>query len=190
MTGGRENSFTPPCDAEFGEGTTVIIDSGVLIACGGQKNAKSQAFERFARRSVSSFIIPERVHAELGGAPEGFGVSGASVDIAIETGWLSVADDLNYSNSDVASAMDDVRTFIADRTNRDEDTIEKADAALGGLAIQLLTRDAVRNIVVLTTDRPAGAGVGHALSRRGYGDSVTVVDGFDFIDEYLKSDVQ
>jgi len=52
--------------------------------------------------------------------------------------------------------MDGVRRYIADSSNRNEDHIEKADAALGAVAVNcLLNRDA-EFVVVVTTDTDAG----------------------------------
>ncbi len=51
--------------------------------------------------------------------------------------------------------MDEARRFIANETNRDEDSIEKADTALVGLAAQLLDTGQADDIVLLTTHKPA-----------------------------------
>jgi hypothetical protein len=52
--------------------------------------------------------------------------------------------------------MDEARRFIANETDRDEDTIEKADTALVGLAAQVLETGEAEYVVLLTTDKPAG----------------------------------
>jgi len=48
-----------------------VGDSGLFIACGRQQNNKYTALERFARRHDITFVIPQRVYEELGGAPTG-----------------------------------------------------------------------------------------------------------------------
>lgn len=60
--------------------------------------------------------------------------------------------------------MDEARRFIAHETDRNEDTIGKADTALVGLAAQLLERDETDGVVVLTTDKPVGRTVATLLS--------------------------
>ena len=42
---------------------------GLFVACGRQQNNKYTALERFARRNDISFVIPQCVYDELGGAP-------------------------------------------------------------------------------------------------------------------------
>jgi hypothetical protein len=64
--------------------------------------------------------------------------------------------------------MDQTRRFIANDTDRAEDRIEKTDTALVGLAAQLLeTRKAVQ-IVLLTTDKPAGRAAETLLPKHGF----------------------
>jgi len=46
-----------------------VADTGLFVACGRQQNNKYTALERFARRNDISFVIPQRVYNELGGAP-------------------------------------------------------------------------------------------------------------------------
>ena len=47
-----------------------IADSGLFIACGRQQNNKYTALERFAAQNDLTFVIPQRVYDELGGAPD------------------------------------------------------------------------------------------------------------------------
>lgn len=68
----------------------------------------------------------------------------------------------------VASAMDDVRTFIARASNRDEDRVEKADTTLAGVAAQLLGQGDMSSVTVVTTDHDAGEGVVKALEAHGF----------------------
>ncbi|MGB9966438.1 hypothetical protein [Halobacterium hubeiense] len=79
--------------------------------------------------------------------------------------------------------MDSVRRYIANASNRNEDSIEKADAALGAVAVGcLLDRDA-EFVVVVTTDADAGEGVVAALEANGFEDRARFKDGFELIDE-------
>lgn len=64
--------------------------------------------------------------------------------------------------------MDEARRFIANETERDEDIIEKADSALVGLAAQLLDTGQADNIVLLTTDNPAGRAAETLLPQHGF----------------------
>jgi hypothetical protein len=52
------------------ENAVWIADSGVFIACGRQQRNKYTALERFAQRNDITFVIPQRVYEELGGAPD------------------------------------------------------------------------------------------------------------------------
>lgn len=126
---------------------------------------------------------PHRVYDELGGAPERSTPGEAPINTAIDTGWVRVADPLDYTNPTVATVMDDVRGYIARASNRDEDIIEKADTALAGVAVQLLDGDTVVHVYLVTTDTHAGEGSVAAVEAAGFDGQIEVVDGFDLIEE-------
>ncbi|WP_049925341.1 hypothetical protein [Halopiger goleimassiliensis] len=176
---GAEN---PPY-ADVDESVAWVGDTGLFIACGRQQNNKYTALERFARRHDITFLIPQRVYEELGDAPDRSTPGQTPIDSAIDAGWVTVADEPDYTDSTVSRVMDGVRRYIADSSNRNEDHIEKADAALGAVAANcLLTRDAAF-VVVVTTDIDAGEGVVAALEANGFEDRVRFEDGFELIDE-------
>lgn len=79
--------------------------------------------------------------------------------------------------------MDDVRTFIAQSSNRREDQIEKADTALAGVAAERLDAGDAEFVYIVTTDIDASEGIVSALSRNGFDDRVELKDGFELIDE-------
>lgn len=160
-----------------------IADSGLFIVCGRQQNDKYMALARFATTNGITFLIPQRVYNELGGAPETSTPGQTPVNSAIDVGWVVVADRLDYTTPAVATVMDDVRSYIATASNRPEDQIEKADTALAGVAVQRLARDDVSSVTVVTTDTDAGAGVKRAVEAAGFEGQISVRDGFEFIDE-------
>jgi hypothetical protein len=90
-----------------------------------------------------------------------------------EEGWLTVADELDYTESVVSTVMDAARRFIAAETDRDEDLIEKADTALLGLAVQVLASGQADHVVLLTTDKPAGRAAETLLPKHGFDDQIT-----------------
>lgn len=98
-------------------------------------------------------------------------------------GWVSVADDLDYTNPAVATVMDDVRGYIAHASNREEDSIEKADTALAGIAVQLLEQEDAAYIYLVTTDTDAGNGAVAAVEAAGFSGQIEFVDGFELITE-------
>ena len=159
-----------------------VADTGLFIACGRQKNDKYTALERFTRRHDVTFVIPRRVYEELGGAPADSTPGQTPVDAAIDSGWVSVADDPTYTDSSVARVMDDTRTRIARASNRAEDQIEKADTALAAVAVELLAGDGPTHVRVVMTDHDAGEAVVAALSANGFENRVEFTDGFAFID--------
>ena len=165
------------------ENAVWIADSGVFIACGRQQRNKYTALERFAQRNEITFVIPQRVHEELGGAPDRSTPGQTPINSAIDTGWVTVADELDYTNPTVSSVMDGVRGFIARESNRSEDNIEKADTALGGVAARLLESGKAASICVLTTDDDAGNGVVTAIEAHGFDGQITFKDGFELIAE-------
>ena len=122
----------------YQESVAWVADTGLFIVCGRQQNNKYTALERFARQNDLTFVIPQRVYDELGGAPDRSTPGQTPINSAIDAGWVTVADEVDYTNSTVSQVMDDVRSFIARSSNRNEDQIEKADTALAAVAVELL----------------------------------------------------
>ncbi|MCU4717736.1 hypothetical protein [Halapricum hydrolyticum] len=160
-----------------------VADSGLFVACGRQQNNKYTALERFSRRNDISFVIPQRVYEELGGAPDRSTPGQTPINSAINAGWVTLADEPNYANSIVSRVMDDVRTFIAQSSNRREDQIEKADTALAAVAAERLDSGDAAFAYIVTTDIDAGEGIVSAFSRNGFDEQVELKDGFELIEE-------
>jgi len=70
------------------------------------------------------------------------------------------------------SAMDEARQFIATATDRNEGIAEKVDTALVGPAVQLLETGAADDVVLLTTDKPAGRAAEAVAPRYGYAEQI------------------
>ena len=151
-----------------------IADTGVFVRCGGPNNDKFQRLRRAVQRASISLLIPQRVYEELGGDPgaDEYPSSDISYLDAIEEGWVVVADELDYTNPVVATVMDETRRFIANETDRAEDSIEKADTALLGLAAQLLDTETASMVVLLTTDKPAGEAAETLFPEHGFRDRI------------------
>jgi hypothetical protein len=159
-----------------------VADTGLFIACGRQQNTKYAALERYAQQNDVTFVIPPRVYDELIGAPDRSTPGQIPINSAIDAGWVTVADDPDYTNSTVSKVMDDVSSFIANSSNRDEDQIEKADAALAAIAVELL-QGSKEFVQVVTTDFDAGKGFVAALETNGFSGQAQFTNGFEFIDE-------
>ena len=84
--------------------------------------------------------------------------------------------------------MDGVRRYIANADDRPADEVERADAALAALAVQELSTGAATEVYIYTTDIAAGEGAQTVLASEGYGDSMTFVNGFRFIEELHSTD--
>ena len=151
----------------FEESVAWVADTGLFVACGRQQNNKYTALERFANRNDLTFVIPQRVYEELGGAPDRSTPGQTPINSARDAGWVRVADEPEYANSTVSKVMDDVRSYIARSSNRDEDQIEKADTALGSVAATLLDSGTAQFVCIVTTDIDAGNGVVVALGANG-----------------------
>jgi len=165
------------------EGVVWVADTGLFVACGRQRNNKYTALERFAHRNDLSFMIPQRVYDELGGAPNRSTPGQTPIDSAINAGWVTVAEKPDYANSIVSQVMDDVRMYIAQSSNRREDQTEKADTALAAVAAERLTGSDVDFACIVTTDIDAGKGIVSALSRNGFDGRVQFKNGFELIEE-------
>ncbi len=160
-----------------------VADTGLFVALGRPSNDRYRAVRRFARRNDVTFVLPERVYEELSvDAPE---AGTPPVDIAIDEEWATVAEPLDFSRPVVSQVMDGVRRYIANADGRPADEIERADAALATLAAQRLSTGDASEAYVYTTDVAAGEGAETVLAGKGYGDSVTFVNGFRFVEDLL-----
>lgn len=163
--------------------TVYVADTGVFVRCGGPGGEKFERLLRALRQSNQSLLVPQRVYEELGGDPAADAYPSGDVPYtgAIEEGWVVVADELDYSNPLVSTVMDETRRFITNETGRPEDRVEKADTALVGLAAQLLVTDGADEVVLLTTDKPAGRAAETLLSNHGFADGIE----YRYVDEEL-----
>ena len=154
--------------------TVYIADTGVFVRCGGPNKDKFQRLRRALRQTGVSLRIPQRVYEELGGDPVADEYPSGNIPYpdGFEEGWIIVADELDYTSPLVSTVMDEARRFIANETDRDEDSIEKADTALVGLAAQLLDTGKADDVVLLTTDKPAGRAVETLLPQHGFSDCI------------------
>jgi hypothetical protein len=160
-----------------------IADTGFLVALGGPENERYRRIRTFAKRNDITFLLPERVYDELTvDVPDH---ESTQVNTAIEEGWVAVAEPLDYTVPLVSRTMDSVQRYIANADDRPEDEIERADAALGGLAAQLLADGSVTSVYVYTPDIAAGEGIETALASDSYGDAITFVNAFRFIEDLL-----
>ena len=150
--------------------TAYSADTGVFVRCGGPDSEKFQRLRRAVQRAGVSLVVPQRVYGELGGDPaaEAYPSGNIPYPMGFEEGWIIVADELDYTDRLVSTVMDDARRWIANETNRDEDTVEKADTVLIGLAAQLLDTGDADNVALLTTDKPAGNAAETLLSEHGF----------------------
>lgn len=167
----------------FDESVAWVADTGLFIAYGRQQNNKYTALERFAKRNNITFVIPQRVYEELGGAPDRSTPGQTPINSARDAGWVRVADEPEYANSTVSRVMDDIRAYIARASNRDEDQIEKTDTALGAVATIILDSGTAQFVCVVTTDTDAGEGVIAALGATEFEDRVQFRNGFELLED-------
>jgi len=115
-------------------------------------------------------------------------VKDVPVDTAIDEDWATVATALEFSEPIVSRVMDGVQQYIANADDRPADEVERVDAALAALAAQYLSAGTATEVYIYTTDIAAGDGAETVLSSEGYGDSVTFVNGFRFIEDLVAGD--
>lgn len=82
--------------------------------------------------------------------------------------------------------MDGVQRYIANADDRPADEIEHADPALAGVAAQAFVEGTADYAYIYTTDTLAGEGTENVFASEGYGDSVTYVNGFRFVEDLLE----
>lgn len=162
-----------------------IVDTCVFVACGRTDNPKFRGLANEAKRRDATFRIPPRVYEELGGDPETDVYSSGSLPIesAVQAGWVTVVKSLDYTDPTVSQVMDDARRFIAAETDRSEDSVEKADTAVIGLAVQLLNQGRAKTVIIYTGDQPAGNTATQIIPRYGFdADQIEWIDGNAFVD--------
>jgi hypothetical protein len=115
-------------------------------------------------------------------------VKDVPVDTPIDEDWATVATALEFSEPIVSRVMDGVQQYIANADDRPVDEVERVDAALAALAAQYLSAGTATEVYIYTTDIAAGDGAETVLSSEGYGDSVTFVNGFRFIEDLVAGD--
>ena len=81
---------------------------------------------------------------------------------------MKVTESPSYSDSDVSKIMDQARSFIANASDRSEDIIEKADAEIVGLALEMLLSDITDRVIVVTNDIPLGEAVQSLIPQYGF----------------------
>jgi hypothetical protein len=164
-----------------------IADTGFFVALGNSSNERYQRVRTFAERNEIVFVVPERIYEELTGTEdeEIDETEAIPIDVAIDDGWVRVADSLEYTNPVVSKTMDGIQRYIANADERSADEIERADPALGALAAQALSSGTTIHAYIYTTDIAAGEGAETILASEGYDDAVTFVNGFRFIDDLL-----
>ncbi|KTG07669.1 hypothetical protein AUR64_02165 [Haloprofundus marisrubri] len=160
-----------------------IADTGLFVAMGQPSKRRYQVVRTFTRRNGMTFVLPERVYDEL--TVNASDVETPPVDIAIDEGWSRVAEPLEYSHGLVSRTMDGVQRYIANADDRPADEIERADPALAGVAAQAFVNETADHAYIYTTDTLAGEGAETVLASEGYGDSVTYVNGFRFVEDLL-----
>ncbi|ACM58788.1 hypothetical protein halTADL_1244 [Halohasta litchfieldiae] len=163
-----------------------IGDTGLFVAMGKPSNKRYKVVRQFARRNDLTFVLPERVYNEL--TMDNSDSQQLPVDKAIEEGWTAVAPPLEFSQPSVSRAMDGVQRYIANADDRPADEVERADAALAALAAQHLSAGTATSVYIYTTDIAAGEGAETVLATEGYGDSITFINGFQFIEDLLPDD--
>ena len=162
-----------------------IADTGLFVAMGQPSNSRYKAVRRFARRNDVTFVLPERVYEEL--TVDDPDVEEVPIDTAIDEDWATVAASLEFSEPVVSRVMDGVQRYIANADDRPADEVERADAALAALAAQHLRAGTANEVYIYTTDIAAGEGAETVLASEGYGDSLTYVNGFRFIEDLVAS---
>jgi hypothetical protein len=155
-----------------------VVDTNLFVIF--ERHDTVDLLERAVRAHNIVLLLPSRVYEEL--TPTNYPYGTPPVDDAIETGWVEVIEDIDYTNSVVSATMDMVRRYIAVADDRPEHDIEQADAEVGGATAKLLEHGDADSVAVYTHDLPAFRGIERALTEHGYEDRVQLVRAFDFVE--------
>ncbi|CCQ36721.1 uncharacterized protein Nmlp_2561 [Natronomonas moolapensis 8.8.11] len=155
-----------------------LIDTNLFIRF--ERHDTIGLLERAVTEHDIVLLVPQRVYEEL--TPESCPYDQPPIDDAIESGWVQVLDEVDYSNPIVSATMDMVRQYISVASDRPEHTVEQADAEVGGAAATLLEDGRTNSIAIYTNDRAAFRGIERALSQHNYENHVQLIKAFDFAD--------
>lgn len=158
-----------------------IADTGLFVALGRPSNPRYRAVRTFARRNDVTFVLPERVYEEL--TVDDPDARTPPIETALDEGWVAVGEPLEFSRPVVSRVMDGVQRYVASADDRRADEVERADAALAALAAQRLSASEATEAFIYTTDIAAGEGAKTVLASEGYGDAITFVNGFRFVED-------
>lgn len=157
-----------------------LLDANVLISAGRPSNTKYRRFRREILVAGVTLLMPKRVEAEVR-----VGEIDASLDTAVDEGWIEIVEPPSLTHGDAMNASDIARRTIASMSPaKEECDVEKADVVLAGLAVEYLKRDDMGNdVTVITADIPAQEGIITAMSALGYKNRIHPVTLFDIIGE-------
>lgn len=157
-----------------------LLDANALISAGRPSNTKYRRLRRETLVAGVTLLMPKRVETEVR-----VGETYASLDTAIDEGWIEIVETPSLTHSDAMNASDITQRTIASMSPAKEgDDVEKADAILAGLAIEYLKQDDMRNeVTLITADVPAQKGIVTAMSALGYNNRIHPVTLFDIIGE-------
>ena len=168
------------------DSVAMLIDSSVLISCGRCESTRFRALAREARQRDIVFRISPQVYAEVAGdqSLDAYSLGDAAIDEAIREGWMKVTESPSYSISEVSKVMDQARNFIATASDRPEDSVEKTDTEVIGLALEMLFDGTADRVTVITNDIPLGEAAESLIPQYGYDEEqITWVTGGELADE-------
>ena len=158
--------------------STAIIDSSVLFAMGGPDNEKYRAFEQFVSRRGLTVRVLEQVAEEPGESPDAYAYQRDRFRAAQDAGWLERGR-IDFSKPRVSEVVDTTRTRMAALSAADvtEDTIEKTNTILAGLAYQYATSGAT-HITVFVSDAVAEQAIKDVLAVAGVSEGTAVAGSY------------
>lgn len=148
-----------------------VIDTNLFIEF--ERASAVSLLERAVTDHSVVLLCPSRVYDEL--TPETAPYEVPPIDTAIETGWVRVLEEIDYTTPTVSATMDMVRHYIAVADDRPEHGVEQADAEVGGATAQLLAQGDAASVAVYTNDRAAFRGIDRALTAQGYAQQIELV---------------
>lgn len=159
----------------FPEADAHVIDASLFILF--ERKSAVELLERAVQEFDVTLVVPQRIYDEL--TPADLPYETPPIDDALDAGWVRVSDEIDYANPIVSTTMDLVRRYIAAASDRPQDEIEQADAALGGVTATLLEQGEIETVAVYTRDKAAFRGIERALAEHGYEQRVQLVNAFD-----------
>ncbi|RRJ30974.1 hypothetical protein [Halocatena pleomorpha] len=157
-----------------------VADTGVFVWIGGPQPdrpgpSKFETFKQLAATEGIVFTISQQAYGELTeNTDSDYEMRGSFIETAIEDGWVTVAEPLDFTIGPVSTVLNRAEQLITQRDKHHQTATDaRADASLLAIATQLIETEQTDQCIIYTTDKAQSETAMDLLGER-YGDRIVV----------------